>query len=112
MIGSTARFQTKECCGIGLDLRASLGYLYYKTDDAPHYPKFNYDESLLNVATLNDARGYYEGEKKSKFGGSVEAKIKRSISKNLTIYGYGTINTSSNYNEWKLGAGLIYYFVP
>lgn len=112
MIGPTLRFQTKECCRVGIDLRASLGYLYYKTDDAPHYPKFNYDESLLNLAALNDARGSYEGEKKSKLGGSIEAKIRRSISKNFTIYGYGAINTSSNFNEWNLGAGLIYYFVP
>ena len=110
MIGPTFRYQIKECCENFIDLRLSFGYLHYRTDNSPHYPKFKDSIDLFNTSAQNDIKAFYAGEKKSKFGGTLEGKIKHSINKNLTIYGYGVGNISGGYNEWKTGLGLIYYF--
>ncbi|MCS7214605.1 MAG: cellulose synthase subunit BcsC-related outer membrane protein [Thermodesulfovibrio sp.] len=112
MVGPTFRYSLKECCGIALDIKASFGYIYYRTDSTPHYPKFSDNEILFNSSAIQDIRGYYEGEKKSKFGGSFEAKARQNISKNMAIYGYGRGNLSGGYNEWSIGVGFTYYFIP
>ncbi|MDI6713419.1 MAG: cellulose synthase subunit BcsC-related outer membrane protein [Thermodesulfovibrio sp.] len=110
MIGPTFRYQVRDCCENFIDLRLSFGYLYYRTDNSPHYPKFQDSIDLFNPSAQNDIKAFYAGEKKSKFGGTLEGKIKHSINKNLKIYGYGVGNISGGYNEWKIGLGLIYYF--
>lgn len=112
MIGPTLRYKIKECCGISLDIKTSIGYMHYKTDSAPRYPKFSANETLFNASALDDIRGNYEGESKSKLGGSIEARFKYNITKKINLFGYGKGNVSGEYNEWNIGLGLIYYFMP
>lgn len=112
MIGPTLRYKVKECCGISFDIKASIGYIYYKTDSSPHYPNFSANENLFNASALDDIRGVYDAETKSKIGGSLEARIKHNITKNINLFGYGKANLSGGYNEWNIGLGLIYYFMP
>ncbi len=112
MLGPTFRYQVKECCGIALDIKASLGYIYYRNDSSPHYPKFSENLSLFGSSALGDLKGYYESEKKSKFGGSFEISGRHNITKNISIYVQGKGNISGSYNEWSIGGGLRYYFIP
>lgn len=111
MAGPTLRYKVKDCCGISFDFRASIGYIYYRSDSSPHYPKFSENETFYNASATDDIRGKYEGERKSKFGGTVETRFRQNLTKNLSLYGYGKGNVSGGYNEWNLGAGFIYYFL-
>lgn len=111
MAGPTFRYKVKDCCGISFDFRASIGYIYYRSDSSPHYPKFSENETFYNASAIDDIRGKYESERKSKFGGTVETRFKQTLTKSLSLYGYGKGNVSGGYNEWNLGAGLIYYFL-
>lgn len=111
MIGPTFRYKVKDCCHISFDVKTSLGYIYYKTDSSVRYPK-SINSLNFNVFALEDTGSYYEGEKKSKFGGNMEIFLKQYISKNFSVYGYGKGNVSAGFNEWSIGAGLVYYFLP
>lgn len=112
IIGPTLRYKIKDCCGFKLDLKTSLGYLYYRSDSSPHYPKFSENTALFSSRAVNDILGYYEGEKKSKIGGSFEMKYKKDIAKNMTLFINGKGDVSGGYNEWSIATGLIYYFLP
>lgn len=112
MVGPTLRYKIKDCCGIGFDIKASLGYIYYRADSVPHYPLFSDNKALFNSSAQSDIEGKYEEERKSKFGGSVEIKFRQNLTKTITIYGFGKTNISGGYNEWSAGAGMIYFFLP
>lgn len=112
MVGPTFRYKIKECCGLSLDIKVSAGYIYYRTDSSPHYPKISGSDSYFNASALNDIRGNYEGESKSKIGGSIDVRFRKNINKNLSFFTYGKGNVSGGYNEWNAGLGLIYYFMP
>lgn len=112
MLGPTLRYQVKECCSMALDIKASIGYIYYRNDSSPHYPKFSEDLNLFNSSALGDLKGFYESEKRSKFGGSFEILGRHNITKNISIYVHGKGNLSGSYNEWSIGGGIKYYFIP
>jgi tetratricopeptide (TPR) repeat protein len=110
MIGPTLRFKTHPCLTDGIDARVSAGYLYYTTQEAPHYPLFDDRLDSLNEAARNDATGSYRGETQSKLGLDGRIRVKKLFLNRIIGSAYGAINTTSGYSEWQFGITVEYFF--
>lgn len=110
MTGPTLRFQTHPCRTYGIDARISGGYLYFRTDGAPHYPLFDGNLVSLNAPARNDATGSYRGETQSKLGLDGRIRVKKLLAKRLIASAYGSIQSTSDHQEWQFGVGLEYFF--
>lgn len=111
MAGPSARYTVKSCCSYTLDIKASAGFIHYKTNESPHYPLLNESVSLA-LPAQNDIYASYKAEKVSKIGGSFEVQWKKSFKDSGEGIAFIRGNLSSNYNEWLMGIALRFFFIP
>ncbi len=107
-----AGYTVKSCCSYTLDIKASAGFIYYKTNESPHYPSLNESVSSLSLSAQNDIYATYKAEKVSKIGGSFEAQWKKSFKALGEGIAFIRGNLSTNYNEWLMGIAIRYFFIP
>ncbi|MBI5664319.1 MAG: BCSC C-terminal domain-containing protein [Nitrospirae bacterium] len=110
--GPFVRYKTEACKDFWFDGEVSAGYLYFRTEDAPHYPKADDSAALLNSAAQTDLSGEYEGEKKSTVGLSLKLKAVKLIHDNIGVGAYLHGNNSADFNEFSAGLVVQYYFEP
>jgi len=110
MSGPTVRFRTTPCATFSFDGSISGGYLYYRTEDSPHYPLFSDDLSRLNESAGNDARAKYTGEDASKLGVSGKVRIVKLLGRHWIGSAFVGFNNAADYNEWRAGVSLQYFF--
>jgi Flp pilus assembly protein TadD len=100
LAGPFLRFQSPTCRDFRLDLQASLGYMYYQTENAPHYHGIDDDPALLDAAAGIDLLGDYEGETQSGLGLNLSLTGLKQISRYLAVGGRVAADTSSNHFRW------------
>lgn len=112
LMGPFVRYTKKRCCDFWFDGEISAGYLYYRSADAPHYHKVTDDTSALSSASRADLDGEYSGEKESGVGLNIKLRAMKLVQERFAVGGYLQENTSSDFNEFRLGLLLHYYFEP
>jgi len=110
MTGPTLRYQTSSCATCSIDARVSAGYMYYRTQDSPHYPLFGDSLSDLNGDAQADATGTYSGEDVSRLGFSGKVRGVKLLGNHWLGSAFVGFNNASSYNEWRTGVSLQYFF--
>lgn len=110
--GPFIRYKTEACKDILFDGEASAGYMYFRTEAAPHYHNIDDSAALLSSAAQTDLSGEYEGEKKSTVGMNLKLKAVKLINDNFGIGAYVQGNKSADFNEFSIGFVFQYYFGP
>ncbi|RJR14527.1 MAG: hypothetical protein C4581_13880 [Nitrospiraceae bacterium] len=110
--GPFFRYKTEACSDFWFDGEVSAGYMYFRTEDAPHYHKVVDSASLLNSAAQTDLSGEYEGEKKSTLGLNLKLKAVKLINDYIGIGAYLKGSNSADFSEFSAGVVLQYYFGP
>ena len=100
MTGPIFHFQTKPCQTYWLDTQLSLGYLYFKTKEAPQYP-------LTDIHT-----DPYQEDKSSSLGYKIQLQGLKLLSPHWAGGVLFSLNKSANYSEWLGGLTLRYFFAP
>jgi hypothetical protein len=110
MTGPTLRYRTTPCATHSIDAQVSAGYMYYKTQDSPHYPLFDDNLSALSGSAQGDATGTYSGETVSRLGFSGKVRGVKLFGNHWLGSAYLGFNNASSYNEWRGGISLQYFF--
>jgi tetratricopeptide (TPR) repeat protein len=110
--GPFLQYKTGPCRDYWFDGQISLGYMYYKTEDAPHYHKTDDHLSALNQAALNEFNAEFEGESESDLGISAKFQGLRYINDRVAVGGAVSLDTTSEYTEWQALLTLRLYFQP
>ena len=110
MTGPTVRYRTAPCSTYSLDARASAGYMYYRTQESPHYPLFDESLSALNGPARADAAGTYSGERASRPGLSGKIRAVKLFGNRWIGSAFLSFNNAASYNEWRAGVSLQYFF--
>jgi len=110
--GPFIRYKTETCRDFWFDGEASAGYMYFRTEDAPHYHNVDDSAALLNTSAQTDLSGEYEGEKKSTVGLNLKLKAVKLLSSNIGIAAYLQANNSADFSEFSTGVVFQYYFEP
>ncbi|ROQ89899.1 cellulose synthase subunit BcsC-related outer membrane protein [Desulfosoma caldarium] len=97
MAGPTARFQTHEDQPWWLNVQASAGYLYYKTEKSPVYPR-------------KDRPERYAEDRFSGLGYSGSFKVARLVAPRWAVGVHMDVDKSSGYTRWSAGAALTWFF--
>jgi thioredoxin-like negative regulator of GroEL len=108
--GPTLRYKTTPCATYSIDASASVGYMYYRTKDSPHYPLFDENLSALSGSAQGDATGTYSGENVSRLGFSGKVRGVKLFGNHWLGSAYLGFNNASSYNEWRGGVSLQYFF--
>ena len=108
--GPTLRYRTTPCATYSIDAQGSVGYMYYRTKDSPHYPLFDENLSALSGSARADATGTYAGESVSRLAFSGKVRGVKLFGNHWLGSAYLGFNNASSYNEWRTGVSLQYFF--
>jgi thioredoxin-like negative regulator of GroEL len=108
--GPTLRYRTTPCATYSIDASASVGYMYYRTKDSPHYPLFDENVSALSSSAQGDATGTYPGENVSRLALGGKVRGVKLFGNHWLGSAYLGFNNASSYNEWRGGVSLQYFF--
>ncbi|MEJ5347751.1 MAG: cellulose synthase subunit BcsC-related outer membrane protein [Desulfosoma sp.] len=97
MAGPTVRYRTDPDKPWWLDTQASAGYLYYKTDSSPVYPRRDRPEK-------------YSADRFSGLGYSGSFKAVRLLKPHWAIGMHLDVDRSSDYTRWSAGAAITWFF--
>lgn len=95
--GPTLRYVTKKYKTYWLDTQVSGGILYFKTENAPFFPRG--DDSL----------GEFDGDSSLEFGFNVKMEALKLVNKHFEIGGFSSINRSSDFTEFIGGLKFKYF---
>ncbi|MDY6908581.1 MAG: cellulose synthase subunit BcsC-related outer membrane protein [Thermodesulfobacteriota bacterium] len=97
MAGPTVRYRTDPDKPWWLDAQASAGYLYYKTDSSPVYPRHDRPEK-------------YSEDRFSGLGYSGSFKSVRLLKPHWAVGMHLDVDKSSDYKRWSAGAAISWFF--
>ncbi len=97
MAGPTVRYRTDPDKPWWLDAQASAGYLYYKTDSSPVYPR-------------HDGHEKYPEDRYSGLGYSGSFKAVRLLKPHWAVGVHLDVDKSSDYTRWSAGAAITWFF--
>ncbi|MCA1743085.1 MAG: BCSC C-terminal domain-containing protein [Desulfovibrionales bacterium] len=111
LAGPFIRLLTPRCKDYWIDFSASLGWMNYKSSQAPHYRKVSQSSLLnMNVPARNDFQGKYPSEDKAGLAMTLELQGMKLLTRNLALGGMAGINNSSDHTQWQAGLMLRYFF--
>ncbi|WP_146164832.1 cellulose synthase subunit BcsC-related outer membrane protein [Desulfonatronum sp. SC1] len=111
--GPFVRLQSPRCKGYWFDLYASLGWMDYVSEEAPHYRKISgAAPETMNTAARNDFQGKYPKESKSALAAAMNLQAMKLITKNWSFGATAGINNASDHTQWQAGLLLQYLFEP
>jgi thioredoxin-like negative regulator of GroEL len=110
--GPFVRYLSQGCKDYLLDIEASMGYMSYHTDDAPHYHHLEENIAALNRGVLPDVQGMYNSEDESGLVMNGKIQLMKLIGDHFAVGGEAGLNTSSNHNQWHTGLMIQFFFEP
>ncbi len=111
--GPFVRLQSPRCKGYWFDLYASLGWMDYVSEEAPHYQKVSgAAPETMNTAARNDFQGKYPRESKSALAAAMSLQAMKLLTENWAFGGMAGINNASDHTQWQAGLLLQYFFEP
>lgn len=112
VLGPFANYRSPVCRRWQVDLKASLGWLYEKTEDSPRYPLLKTKPSSLDAAMAEEADGIYPGKTDNGLAYSTSAEGWYFFTDHLALGGVLKGEQSPNYGEFLAAIGLKWFFRP
>ncbi|MEQ9619607.1 MAG: cellulose synthase subunit BcsC-related outer membrane protein [Deltaproteobacteria bacterium] len=98
MTGPTLGIVTRSYKSFWLSAQGTVGYLYFRTEDAPFLPLRN-----------DKSDGEFKGETSSRIGFDINIETLKLLTPHIALGAFGDINRSADFTELSAGLTLRYY---
>lgn len=112
LTGPFLSWQSKPGRRSWLELQATGGYLYHRTDSADHYPLDDADGVDPTLPGAGDLAGRYPGETTNSFGFDLRLRALQLLGDHLTVGLFGGLNNTSDFTQAYGGALISLSFQP
>jgi len=111
MAGPFVRLTTPPCRQWFVDAEASMGWMRYRTDDAPKYVGAEALQ-VTRAEAMEELTGTFAGETTNDIGVTGRLKAWRLMGPHWALGGFGGVNTSAEHSQWHGGLQLRIFFQP
>ncbi|MBF0201488.1 MAG: BCSC C-terminal domain-containing protein [Desulfamplus sp.] len=110
--GPIFRYKSPPCREYRLDIQASMGWMFEKTEDSPRYPIHYEIVDDFTRDALQELQGFYPGKRTESLTGSVKLEGWKMLSRKLSAGIFANFDSGSDYMRWSLGLGVEYALKP